>query len=153
MNEYQDWLDFCLPLTKQWEGCSLTAYPDPATGDEPWTIGYGSTGPGIFPGLIWTQDQAYADLIHRLTYEFAPGVQKSVTVELSAQQMAACVDLAYNIGVTAFSGSTLVSLLNQGYPRGAADQFLVWDKSNGQVMQGLLNRRKAERALFLEGTT
>jgi len=150
---FEDWLDYCLPLTKRWEGCVLTAYPDPVSGGNPWTIGYGSTGPDIVQGLVWTQEQADDDLVHRLTYEFAPGVQQAVTVELSAQQMAACVDLAYNIGVTAFSGSTLVSLLNQGYPRGAADQFLVWDKANGQVMQGLLNRRKSERALFLEGTT
>lgn len=150
---FEDWLDFCLPLTKQWEGCELTAYPDPATGGDPYTVGYGSTGPEIVQGTVWTQTQADADLTHRLTYEFAPGVQEAVTVELSAQQMAACVDLAYNIGVGAFQGSTLVKLLNQGDYAGAADQFLVWNRANGQVMQGLLNRRNADRALFLEGTS
>jgi hypothetical protein len=32
-----------LPLVKEFEGCQLTAYPDPETGAEPWTIGWGST--------------------------------------------------------------------------------------------------------------
>jgi hypothetical protein len=32
-----------LPLVKEFEGCRLTAYPDPETGAEPWTIGWGST--------------------------------------------------------------------------------------------------------------
>ncbi len=31
-----------LPLVKRFEGCRLTAYPDPESGDEPWTIGWGS---------------------------------------------------------------------------------------------------------------
>lgn len=30
---------------KDFEGCSLTAYPDPGTGGAPWTIGYGWTHP------------------------------------------------------------------------------------------------------------
>ena len=32
-----------LPLVKEFEGCRLPAYPDPETGAEPWTIGWGST--------------------------------------------------------------------------------------------------------------
>jgi hypothetical protein len=32
-----------LPLVKDFEGCQLIAYPDPETGAEPWTIGWGST--------------------------------------------------------------------------------------------------------------
>ena len=32
-----------LPLVKEFEGCRLTAYPDPESGGDPWTIGWGST--------------------------------------------------------------------------------------------------------------
>lgn len=35
----------------------LTAYPDPVTHGEPWTIGRGHTG-GIQPGTVWTQEQS-----------------------------------------------------------------------------------------------
>ena len=40
-----------LTLIRQWEGCRLSAYPDPASGGEPWTIGYGHTGPEVTAGL------------------------------------------------------------------------------------------------------
>ena len=53
--------------------------------------------------------------------------------------------------------STLLRLLNQGDVQGAAAQFLVWDKIriDGQLVedQGLLNRRKAEKTLFLTPIT
>jgi lysozyme len=40
------------------EGLRLIAYPDPASGGAPWTIGYGHTGREVHPGLVWTQSQA-----------------------------------------------------------------------------------------------
>ena len=179
---FEDWLDDCIPLTKRWEGCYLTAYPDPesplakaiqAQGHwqdllngiwpipaslitldaTPWTIGYGSTGPGIVQGTVWTQAQADADLVHRLTYEFGPGVQAAVTVELSAKQMAACVDFTYQEGVEAFTGSTLRKLVNANQMTQAADEFLKWDVAGGSVVESILARRQADRALFLEGTS
>jgi lysozyme len=119
----------------------------------PYTIGSGSTGPNVVPGLVWTQQQATDDLIHRLTYEFAPGVQQAVTVELSAQQMGACVDFTYQEGVKAFAGSTLCKLINANQMTEAADAFLVWDVAGGHVVEGILERRQADRALFLEGTS
>ena len=51
-----------LDLIKKFEGLRLAAYPDPATGGEPWTIGYGHTGPEVHRGLTWTHDQAEAAL-------------------------------------------------------------------------------------------
>ncbi|WP_141395346.1 glycoside hydrolase family protein, partial [Enterobacter hormaechei] len=33
--------DTGVALIKRFEGCRLRAYPDPATGGAPWTIGYG----------------------------------------------------------------------------------------------------------------
>ncbi len=47
-------------LLKTWEGCELSAYPDPASGGAPWTIGYGHTGPDVVPGLTISQAQAEA---------------------------------------------------------------------------------------------
>lgn len=40
------------------ENCALKAYPDPLTHSDPWTIGWGHTGPEVKEGLIWTQEQA-----------------------------------------------------------------------------------------------
>ena len=44
-------------LLKTWEGCRRSAYPDPASGGAPWTVGYGHTGPDVVPGLTITQQQ------------------------------------------------------------------------------------------------
>lgn len=53
-----------LRLIRDFEGCArirqdglVEAYPDPGTGADPWTIGWGATGPGIGPGTVWTQEQ------------------------------------------------------------------------------------------------
>lgn len=45
------------------EGLRLEAYPDPLTGAEPWTIGYGHTGPEVHRGLVWTPAEAETALI------------------------------------------------------------------------------------------
>jgi lysozyme len=47
-----------LNLIKHWEGCRLTAYPDPASGGDSWTIGYGHSGPEVKPGLTISQEKA-----------------------------------------------------------------------------------------------
>jgi len=46
---------------RQDEGFRADAYPDPLSGGDPWTIGFGSTGPGIVRGVTWTLAQAAAD--------------------------------------------------------------------------------------------
>jgi lysozyme len=81
--------------------------------------------------------------------KFEAAVNNAVTVPLSQNQFDALVSLAYNIGTNAFSGSTLVKKLNSNDFRGAADQFDVWVNAGGKRMQGLVNRRGKEKALFL----
>ena len=48
---------YLIPDLQRDEGLSLTAYPDPLSGGEPWTIGYGHTG-GVSAGDTITQQQA-----------------------------------------------------------------------------------------------
>lgn len=135
-------------LTRKWEGCKLQAYPDPATGGKPWTIGWGSTGPGIEKGTVWTQAQA--DARHKWDLEnFMIGVKAAVKKPATAGQLGAMTSLAYNIGIGAFRGSTLLRLFNAGDAKGAADQFPRWNRANGKVMEGLTRRRNDERREFL----
>jgi len=131
------------------EQCRLEAYPDPATGGDPWTIGYGDTGPDVVPGLTITQDEADGRFAKRLTREFEPGVMAALTRTPDQGQFDAMVCLAYNIGVPNFKSSTLVRKFNAGDDVATADQFLVWNKANGKVMLGLRRRRAAERELYL----
>ena len=135
-------------LVQEFEGCKLEAYPDPGTGGEPWTIGFGSTGPDIGPGTVWTQEEADARFVDDLT-KFGDGVDRLVRVPLTDNQFAALVSFAYNVGLGALAGSTLLRKLNAGDYQGAADQLPRWNKAAGRVLPGLVRRRAAERELFL----
>jgi len=138
-----------IALMHHFEGCRLIAYPDPATGGDPWTIGWGHTGPEVMRGLVWSQE--YADLMfaERLAREFEPGVAALNVGSITQSQFDALVCLSYNIGVRNLTRSTLVRKLQAGDVLGAADQFLVWDKAAGKSMKGLRRRRAAEKMLFL----
>ena len=81
--------------------------------------------------------------------KFEAAVNNAVKIPLNQNQFDALVSLAYNIGTNAFSKSTLVKKLNANDIRGAADQFDVWVNAGGKRMQGLVNRRAREKALFI----
>lgn len=76
-------------------------------------------------------------------------VANKVTVPLTDNMRAALASLVFNIGTGAFAQSTLLRYLNAGRKTDAADQFLVWNKVNGEVSPGLVARRQRERTLFL----
>lgn len=136
-----------LDLIKSFEGLSLKAYPDPATGGEPITIGYGHTG-GVKLGTVWTQaqaDNALADDVSR----FAEGVSSLIGSAPTTQaQFNAMVSLAYNVGLGNFGSSTLLKKHKAGDYAGAADQFSRWNRAAGKVMAGLTRRRDAEAKMY-----
>lgn len=134
-----------LDLIKRFEGLRLQAYQD-AVGV--WTIGYGSTGPGVIQGLSWSIQQAEADLAQRVN-ALDQTLAQLVQVPLTANQRNALLSLMYNIGPSAFSGSTLLKDLNAGNVQKAADDFLAWNHAGGKVLDDLTKRRTQERALFL----
>lgn len=145
------WLDMAISLAKQFEGCSLGAYPDPVYGWRKATVGFGATGPSITQGTVWTQQQADDDLMYRMK-GIGTHIDSLVTVPLTDDQKGALADLIYNIGLHAFETSTLLRMLNGHNEQGAADQFLEWiSPDHPDVTAGLLKRRQAERALFTLG--
>lgn len=138
-----------LDLLKRWEGCRLKAYRDSVG---VWTIGYGLTSAaGIIPvteGLTITQAQA-EDYLARSLVKYEATVSKALTRPPTQPQFDAMTSLCYNIGPGAFAGSSVVRRFNEGNILSAADAFLMWTKAGGKELQGLVNRRKDERKLFL----
>ena len=134
-------------LLTTFEGCELTAYDD---GGGVWTIGYGHTGDDVYPGMTITQTQAEEWLREDLE-KFESYVEDAVEVQLNDNQFSALVCFCFNVGSGAggFGDSTLLKLLNKGDYQGAANQFPVWNKVNGEPWLGLTRRRLAEQALFL----
>ncbi|EKN8446792.1 lysozyme [Salmonella enterica] len=138
-----------ISLIKQFEGCRLNAYPDPATGGAPWTIGYGHTGNDVRPGMVWTQVQADSALISDLA-QCERAISRLVKVTLTQNQFDALVSFVFNVGSGNLQSSTLLRKLNSGDYKGGADEFPRWNKAAGKVMAGLTKRRAAERELFLK---
>ena len=137
----------CYDLIKEFEGCKLEAYPDPASGGEPWTIGVGSTT-GVHKGMVITQEQADEYLVNDVAYS-AKAVNQMVSGKITQNQFDALVSFAFNLGTGNLRNSTLLKKLNKDDFENAANEFLKWDMASGHQMAGLTRRRKAERALFL----
>ncbi|EGK5349387.1 lysozyme [Salmonella enterica] len=139
-------------LIKTFEGCRLKAYPDPKTGGAPWTIGYGWTGKvdgkPVTPDTVIAQETADR-LLKTGLVSYERDVSRLVKVKLTQGQFDALVSFVYNLGVRAFSGSTLLRKLNAGDYDGAAGEFMRWVSPGTEVEAGLRRRRQAERDLFL----
>lgn len=142
-----------IALIKHFEGCArlrpdrlFDAYPDPGTGGEPWTIGWGATGAGIGPGTVWTRAQCDERLesdLARYAGEVAGAIGGAPT---SQAQFDALVSFHYNTG--AIARATLTKLHLAGDFEGAAREFARWKFAGGRAMNGLLRRRSAEAAHY-----
>jgi lysozyme len=131
-------------LVERFEGCKLEAYRCPAG---VLTIGYGHTR-DVKEGQKIAQHQADVILDSDLD-TFAQAVRE-LCPKANANQTAALTSFAFNVGVTAFKNSTLRRKLNAGDTAGAAAEFMRWVNAAGEQMPGLVTRRRAEQALFLE---
>lgn len=134
----------CIDLIKQFEGCKLKAYKCPAG---VWTIGYGRTT-DVKEGDTCTQEQADNWLTEEVD-EFAHLVMDMVKVPLTQHELDALTSFAYNVGLGALRKSTLLKRINESDFDAAAEEFTKWNKAGGNVLPGLVKRRKAERDLFL----
>jgi lysozyme len=147
-----------LELLKQWEGFESKVYKDSAGLP---TIGVGHlltkselTSGKIAIGGLPVQyangltDQKVLDLLSQDVSPAAKAVNTGVKVTLNQNQFDALVSFTFNVGVGAFTGSTLLKVLNQKQYDQVPDQLRRWNKSGGKVVQGLANRRENEIKLW-----
>lgn len=138
-------------IIKEFEGLRLDAYLD--TGGV-WTIGYGTikypSGTRVAKGDKISQTDAESYL--RSDSKWVDScLDSKVKVKISQNQFDALASFVYNIGESQFGSSTLLRKLNAGDFQGAANEFDRWVNDNGKRVQGLVNRRAKEKALFLKG--
>ncbi len=133
-------------LIKVHEGYSGTPYICPAG---KLTIGYGHTG--NVSGPI-TKEQA-EKLLKKDLSTAENAIQEQVKVPLNSNQFSALVSFVYNVGTGNFARSTLRALLNDGNFEEAANEFEKWVYGGGKKLPGLIERRIAEKTLFLTPTT
>ena len=133
-----------LDLIRSFEGCELSAYKCPAG---VWTIGVGSTGPHVKPGMTITQEEADA-LLRKDVERFDRAVQKLAPTATQGQHDA-MTSFAFNVGITALEGSTLLKMHRAGNYEAAAGQFRRWNRGGGRVLAGLTRRRAAEAEMYM----
>jgi lysozyme len=147
-----------LDLLTQWEGCELKVYNDSA-GLPTIGVGHLLTKSELMSGKIsiggvpvqysngLTQQQAETLLAQDLDPTEA-AVNGGVKVTLSQNQFDALTSFTFNVGVGAFTGSTLLKLLNQKQYAQVPEQLMRWTRAGGRVVQGLVNRRQNEIKLW-----
>jgi lysozyme len=134
------------------EGFSPTAYAD---GRGHMSIGYGhqlTIGDGLSSSSVITESQAQS-LLQRDASSAVACLRSKLSTPLTLNQFDALVSFVYNIGCANFSSSTMLTKLRNGDFAGASQEFPRWiyaTAANGTktLVQGLVNRRAAEQALF-----
>ncbi len=137
---------------ERWEGLRLTAYKP--TPDDVLTVGFGHTGPDVWQGMTVTPFEA-AQMLTRDLLPVEAAIARLVKVDLTQNEYDALCALVFNIGIGAFAKSTALKDLNIDYRPGFIDQaFGVvrgFVHQQGRVLIGLVNRRRAEEKLFVNG--
>jgi GH24 family phage-related lysozyme (muramidase) len=130
-----------IDLIKQFEGCRLKAYKDPAGVP---TIAYGHTA-GVKMGDTITQEQADELLRDDLVIYEGKVAKYDDKYHWNQNQFDALVSFAYNIG-------SIDQLTSNGRRsiKTISEKILEYNKAGGNKLEGLVRRRKAEKALFDE---
>jgi len=136
-----------LSFTPAFEGTELSTYRDMGG---VLTYCTGATENAAW-GKTYTPDQCRAQLDRDLE-RHAAGIATCIPLaRLTDGQKVAFVDVAYNIGVSGFCGSSMARRTNAGDMAGACNALLLWNKVGGKEVRGLTRRRQAERELCLRG--
>ncbi|MEN3335751.1 MAG: lysozyme [Blastocatellia bacterium] len=147
-----------LELLEQWEGFKTTVYKDSA-GLPTIGVGHLLTKSELSSGKITINGvpvkygngltaQQVTDLLAQDVQPAAAAVNNNVKVPLTQNQFDALVSFTFNVGVGAFTSSTLLKVLNQKQYDQVPTQLLRWTRAGGQVVQGLVNRRNNEIKLW-----
>lgn len=138
----------CINLIKQFEG--FRSKPYKCSAGIP-TIGYGSTfylnGEKVTMKDSPISKEFAEDLLLATVTSFSSQINPLLTIELPQHQYDALVSFTYNVGISAFSKSTMLKLINAG--KDASGEFSKWVKAGGKVVEGLKKRRELEKKCYL----
>jgi GH24 family phage-related lysozyme (muramidase) len=143
-------------LIKEFEGCHLSAYPDPLSGGDPWTIGYGTTRYSDGRKVQRGDKITVIEASKLLDLEIERIVEKlRATVPfwnaMSEDKQSALISFAYNLG-SGFYGAagfeTISKRLKEKDWAGVPAAMLLYRNPGTSVEAGLLRRRQAEGRLW-----
>ena len=145
-----------MELIKEFEGCHLTAYPDPLTGGLPITIGWGSTkkrnGAPFHLGEKISLEEANALLDFDIRNRFLPALKQIPHwSEMNDNQRGALLSFAYNLGAGFYGGrnfNTITRRLKNKEWHLVPESLKLYRNPGTNVEAGLLRRRIAEGKLW-----
>ncbi len=151
-----------IDLLKSIEQLSTTPYDDQTGKDitawvEGATIGYGH----LISNIEWpkykngiTRGQALS-LFNDDLIPYVNTVKTKVTASITQNEFDAMVILAFNIGQRAFTNSSVLKMVNNPNVKttyqNLEDAWKAWNKSQGVINNGLINRRQAEWDIYSKG--
>ena len=145
-------LELATQLIIQFEGFRSDPYQDTAG---IWTIGFGTThirGAAVTSATTRVNQIQAASLMADELAPICATVASLCPANASPQQIAACTSFAYNEGLAALAGSTLLRHVNGGLLSYVTEDFMKWVyvHINGvpTVSEGLVKRRQAEVQLW-----
>lgn len=116
-----------------------------------WTIGYGTTGPEVVEGTVWTKFQCMQALLSRL------GIARRQLLAITppnirwpAGAQDALADFIYNAGAGHYEGSTVRKCVEAEDWDGVRSHLLDWEFAGGKRLAGLVTRREGEAAMIGE---
>lgn len=127
-------------MIKPMEGIEYEPYRDVAG---VLTVCWGTTGPDVIEGKVYTKEECDA-FLQRDLKAIERQILPMIRLELPEPTKAALYSFTYNVGVGAFSRSTLLKKLNEGDMTGACEQLKRWVYAGGKKWKGLITRRDIE---------
>ena len=146
--------DFSLAinLIRKYEGFSERAYPDPKSGNIPYTIGYGTQyypdGAPVKIGQRCTEEKALEYLFNEINV-----INKEISKEnlnLDSYMKQALISFIHSVGWESFLYSQIIDCIENENFSGVCEEIGRWifDEEHN-IIGGLLERRKEEVKLFL----
>ena len=150
-----DIVDTLVDFIGNFEGCAnckkdglIYAYLCPA--------GYPTQGYGLLvkdlnvPPI--TKEEAKNRFKKVLPTYISHAIRLSPNIATDPKRLLAITSFIFNLGPTAYAGSTLRKKVNAQDWTGAAQQIVRWNKGGGRVLKGLTTRRLAEANLLIQDT-
>ena len=140
-------------LIRKYEGFNEKAYPDPHTGGDPYTIGFGTQfypdGAPVKKGQCCSKEKALEYLFHELNVIESQFLKLNLGLDDCMRQ--ALISFIHSIGWEPFLYSKVIDSLEVEDFGGVTDEIGRWifDQEH-KVVGGLLDRRREEMNLFLQ---
>ena len=139
-------------LIRKYEGYSEKAYPDPDSGGEPYTIGYGTQfypdGTPVKQGQRCSKQRALEYLFHEV--QIIDTQLAKLNLGLDSHMRQALISFIHSIGWEPFLYSSIVDLIEIEDFCSVTKEISSWIFDvDHKVIGGLLDRRREEVNLFL----